>query len=416
MYREQPPVVVSPPVGVEPMDEGRRSVLKQLGAAAGLGLLGAMLPAGMASAAGALSSNNSASGRNTPMFAYVGSRTTRERNARGDGITVYRLDQQAGTLEKVQVVGDLVNPSFLALNRAGDRLYTVHGDRSEVSSFKVDKQSGKLSLQNRANCEGKNPVHLALDPSERFLVVSNHITGSLAVLNVGEDGALGAVNQLLKLEGPLGPHRVEQPFAKPHFNPFDASGSFVLVPDKGLDRVFSFRFDNGKLHPAEQPFAVAREGSGPRHIAMHPKAGFAYVINELDSTVTSYRFDAASGALTPLQVLPSLPATFTGNSRASEIEVDRSGRFLYASNRGYDSIAVFAIDQGSGLLTPVEFVLSEGKTPRFFTLTPNQRFMFALNEDSDSIVSFAVDPQTGALNKTGFSMTTGSPVCMVFSA
>ncbi|MGE8059017.1 lactonase family protein [Pseudomonas sp. NPDC089547] len=350
------------------------------------------------------------------MFAYVGSRTTRERNARGDGITVYRLDQQAGTLEKVQVVDDLVNPSFLALNRAGDRLYSVHGDRSEVSAFTVDKQSGKLSLLNRTSCEGKNPVHLALDPSERFMVVSNHITGSLAVLNVGADGALGSVNQLVKLEGPLGPHRVEQPFAKPHFNPFDASGNFVLVPDKGLDRVFSFRFDNGKLHPAEQPFAVAREGSGPRHIAMHPKAGFAYVINELDSTVTSYRFDAASGALSPLQVLSSLPATFTGNSRASEIEVDRSGRFLYASNRGYDSIAVFAIDQGSGLLSPVEYVPSEGKTPRFFSLTPNQRFMFALNEDSDSIVSFAVDPQTGALNKTGFAVSTGSPVCMIFSA
>jgi 6-phosphogluconolactonase (cycloisomerase 2 family) len=416
MQREQPPVVAPDAVSAELTDVGRRIVLKQLGAAAGLGLLGAILPAGMASAASALSSNPSLSGRNTPMFAYVGSRTTRERNARGDGITVYRLDQQAGTLEKVQVVDDLVNPSFLALNRAGDRLYSVHGDRSEVSAFTVDKQSGKLSLLNRASCEGKNPVHLALDPSERFMVVSNHITGSLAVLNVGEDGTLGTVNQLVKLEGPLGPHRVEQPFAKPHFNPFDASGNFVLVPDKGLDRVFSFRFDNGKLHPAEQPFAVAREGSGPRHIAMHPKAGFAYVINELDSTVTSYRFDAASGALSPLQVLSSLPATFTGNSRASEIEVDRSGRFLYASNRGYDSIAVFAIDQGSGLLSPIEYVPSEGKTPRFFSLTPDQRFMFALNEDSDSIVSFAVDPQTGALNKTGFAVSTGSPVCMIFSA
>ena len=416
MHRELPPVVAPDAVRDELMDVGRRNALKHLGAAAGLGLLGAMLPPGLASAASALSSNNSASGRNTPMFAYVGSRTTRERNARGDGITVYRLDQQAGTLEKVQVVGGLVNPSFLALNRAGDRLYTVHGDRSEVSAFKVDKQSGKLDLLNCATCEGKNPVHLALDPSERFLVVSNHITGSLAVLDVDENGALGAVRQLLKLEGPLGPHRVEQPFAKPHFNPFDASGNFVLVPDKGLDRVFSFRFDNGKLHPADQPFVVAREGAGPRHIAMHPKAGFAYVINELDSTVTSYRFDATSGALSPLQVLSSLPATFTGNSRASEIEVDRSGRFLYASNRGYDSIAVFAIDQGSGLLSPVEYVPSEGKTPRFFTQTPNQRFVFALNEDSDSIVSFAVDPHTGALTKTGFSVSTGSPVCMIFSA
>lgn len=350
------------------------------------------------------------------MYAYVGSRTTRERNARGDGITVYRLDQQAGTLEQVQVLGDLVNPSYLILNRAGDRLYSVHGDRSEISAFSVDTLSGKLTLLNRQSCEGNNPVHLALDPSERFLVVSNHISSSLAVLNVGVDGSLGSVNQLLTLEGPLGPHRVEQPFAKPHFNPFDASGQFVLVPDKGLDRVFSYRFADGLLQPAEQPFVATREGAGPRHIVMHPKAAFAYVVNELDSSVTTYRFDPNSGALQPLQVLPSLPASYTGNSRASAIDIDRSGRFLYASNRGYDSIAVFAIDQSSGLLNQVECVASAGKTPRFFTLTPNQRFLFALNEDSDSLVSFAVDPHSGALTKTGFSASTGSPVCMIFSA
>ncbi|MBF8781381.1 lactonase family protein [Pseudomonas fulva] len=350
------------------------------------------------------------------MYAYVGSRTTRERNARGDGITVYRVDQQFGTLELVQVLGDLVNPSFLALNRAGDRLYTVHGDRSEVSAFAVDPSDGTLSLINTQSCEGRNPVHLALDPTERFMVVSNHITGTLAVLDVNLDGSLGEVSQLVQLEGPVGPHRVEQPFAKPHFNPFDASGNFVLVPDKGLDRVFSFRFDNGKLYPAEQPFVTTREGAGPRHLALHPSASFAYVVNELDSTVASYRFDAVSGALEPLQVLSSLPSTYTGNSRASEIEVDHSGRFLYASNRGYDSIAVFAIDTHSGLLTLVDVAPTGGRTPRFFALTPNQRFVFALNEDSDSIVALAVDAEHGRLSKTDFSVSTGSPVCMVFSA
>ncbi|MFV3014482.1 lactonase family protein [Pseudomonas sp. KHB2.9] len=350
------------------------------------------------------------------MYAYVGSRTTRERNARGEGITVYKVDQEAGTLALVQVVKDLVNPSFLALNKAGDRLYTVHGDLTEVSAFGVDKATGKLTFINRQSCEGKNPVHLALDPTQRFLVVSNHIGGSLAVLNIAEDGSLGSINQLLKLEGPLGPHRVEQPFSKPHFNPFDPSGQFVLVPDKGLDRVFSFKFDNGKLYPADQPFVSSREGAGPRHLAFHPKAAFAYVVNELDSSVTAYRFNGQTGALTPVQILPSLPATFTGNSRASEIEIDRSGRFLYASNRGYDSVAVFAIDQGSGMLTPVEFMPTDGKTPRFFTLTPNERYLFALNEDSDTIISMATDAKTGALSKIGFTVSTGSPVCMIFSA
>ncbi|KJZ61413.1 lactonase family protein [Pseudomonas fluorescens] len=350
------------------------------------------------------------------MYAYVGSRTTKERNARGEGISVYEVDQEKGTLTLVQVVKDLVNPSFLALNRACDRLYTVHGDKSDVSAFSIDKATGKLTFINQQSCEGKNPVHLALDPTERFLVVSNHIAGSLAVMNVAEDGSLGTLNQLLKLEGPMGPHRVEQPFSKPHFNPFDHTGSFVLVPDKGLDRIFSFHFDNGKLVPADQPFVTTREGAGPRHLALHPTASFAYVVNELDSTVTTYRFNPQDGSLKPLQVVTSLPSTFTGNSRASEIEVDRSGRFVYASNRGYDSVAAFAIDQKTGLLSPVEFMPTDGKTPRFFTLTPNERFLFALNEDSDTIISMAVDPKKGGLSKTGFSVSTGSPVCMVFSA
>lgn len=394
----------------------RRTLLKQLGAVAGISLLSSLVPAGLAIAADPSSKKSSATRRTTPMYAYVGSRTTRERNARGEGITVYEVDQEQGTLTLVQVVKDLVNPSFLALNKACDRLYTVHGDKSDVSAFSIDKATGKLTFINQQSCEGKNPVHLALDPSERFLVVSNHIGGSLAVMNVSEDGALGSLNQLLKLEGPMGPHRVEQPFSKPHFNPFDHSGNFVLVPDKGLDRIFSFRFDNGKLFPADQPFVTTREGAGPRHLALHPHAPFAYVVNELDSTVTTYRFNPTNGSLKPLQVLPSLPSTFTGNSRASEIEVDRSGRFLYASNRGYDSVAAFSIDQGTGLLSPVEFMPTDGKTPRFFTLTPNERFLFALNEDSDTIISMAVDPKKGALSKTGFSVSTGSPVCMVFSA
>lgn len=394
----------------------RRTLLKHMGAVAGMTLLGSLLPGGVASAADPSNKKSPATRRTTLMYAYVGSRTTRERNARGDGITVYQVDEEKGTLTLVQVVKDLVNPSFLALNRAGDRLYTVHGDKSDVSAFSIDKATGKLTFINQQSCEGKNPVHLALDPSERFVVVSNHIGGSLAVLNVGADGALGSINQLLKLEGPMGPHRVEQPFSKPHFNPFDHSGNFVLVPDKGLDRVFSFRFDNGKLYPADQPFVTTREGAGPRHLALHPNAPFAYVVNELDSTVTAYRFDTSNGSLKPFQVLPSLPSTFTGNSRASEIEIDRSGRFLYASNRGYDSVAVFAIDQGTGLLSPVEFMPTDGKTPRFFTLTPNERFLFALNEDSDTIISMAVDPAKGGLSKTGFSVSTGSPVCMVFSA
>lgn len=350
------------------------------------------------------------------MFAYVGSRTTRERNARGEGITVYRVDQGTGSLEPVQIVRDLVNPSFLALSRNGEHLYCVHGDLSDASAFKVDKISGKLTLLNRQSTQGKNPVHLAIDPSGRHLVVSNHLGSSVAVLPIGVDGTLGALSQLVALEGPLGPHRTEQKLAKPHFNPFSPDGRHVLVQDKGLDRTFIFRFADGKLAPAEPGFVVSREGSGPRHMAFHPNGRMAYVVNELDSTVTVHSYAAGTGMLSPLQILPTLPSTYTGNSRASEIDIDAGGQFLYASNRGYDSIAMYRIDPDSGLLTWIGAEPGGGKTPRFFALTPNNRFMFVLNEDSDSIVAMAVDQQTGRLKPTGFNATTGSPVCMVFSA
>jgi 6-phosphogluconolactonase len=160
---------------------------------------------------------------------------------------------------------------------------------------------------------------------------------------------------------------------------------------------------------------VSRETSGPRHIAFHPNGAYAYVVNELDSTVTTYRYASANGALTPLQIVSTLPDTYTGNSRASEIEVDRSGRFVYASNRGDDSIAVFRIDPSNGHLAFVHAEPSRGRTPRFFTSTPDGRFMYALNEDSDSIVAFSIDRASGQLKPTGFSTESGSPVCMVFS-
>ncbi|MGJ3699540.1 lactonase family protein [Variovorax sp. AFSI2.2] len=349
------------------------------------------------------------------MYAYVGSRTTRMRNARGEGISVYRLDSHQRRLELIQVLGDLVNPSFLALNRAGDVLYAVHGDEHEVSSFRVNIADGELELLNRRTCGGKNPVHLALDPKGRFMVVSNHLSGTAAVLPILEDGSIGHFNQLIALPGEPGPHRVEQPFSKPHFNPFDPSGHFVVIPDKGLDRVFIFRFRNGRLEPTETPYVDARAGSGPRHVAFHGTKPFAYVVNELDSTVTTYLFDPKRGGLVPRQVLSTLPDTFTGNSRASEIAVDANDRLLYASNRGFDSIAVFSIDGESGHLAFIGAFPSQGRTPRYLALAPNGQTLFVLNEDSDSIVALEVSQFDGILSATGEVTSCGSPVCMVFS-
>jgi 6-phosphogluconolactonase len=349
------------------------------------------------------------------MYAYVGSRTTRERNARGEGISVYRADEPGGALSLVQVVGDLVNPSYLALSNRGTHLYTVHGDQSDVSAFRVDRDTGALSFLNRQSTEGRNPVHLALAPDGRALIVTNHIGASVALLSIAADGSLGAVQQLLPFAGPLGPHRIEQQQAKPHFNLLDPSGRFVIVPDKGLDRVFGFRLQGSQLLPAASPFVQAREGAGPRSLVFHPSRPFAYVVNELDSTVTTYGFDAETGALMPLQIVPTLPSGFAGNSRAAGITIDATGHTLYASNRGHDSIAVFRVDARNGLLDFVTADSSGGRTPRFITLSPDGRVLYVLNEDSDTIVGFAVDAATGGLGAAGPAIACGSPVCMVFS-
>lgn len=346
-------------------------------------------------------------------IAYVGSRTTRERNARGEGISVFDVDPRTGALERTQLVGDLINPSYLALSAEGAHLYCVHGDQSEVSALRIDRASGRLAFINRQSTEGRNPVHLALDPSGRFLVVTNHIGASLAVLPIAADGALEPLVQRVSISGPIGPHRVEQQQAKPHFNPFDPSGRWVIVPDKGLDRVFSCRFDGGRLAAAATPFATAREGAGPRSAVFHPSGSIAYVVNELDSTLLTCRFDASNGELTPVHVIPTLPPTFTGSSRAAGIAIDPRGRCIYASNRGHDSIATFVIDPASGLPSFVAATPTLGRTPRFFTLSPDGQRLFALNEDSDTIVAFDLD-DAGLPVAPREVAACGSPVCMVF--
>jgi 6-phosphogluconolactonase (cycloisomerase 2 family) len=251
----------------------------------------------------------------------------------------------------------LTNPSFLALDRTDRFLYAVHGDAEEISALCVEAGSGRLTFLNRVSTSGCNPVHLAIDPTNRFIVVPNHVTSTLAVLPIDpETGHLGERTDLVTLSGLIGPHRVERPFAKPHQTELDRAGRFILVPDKGLDRVFVFRLDpvTGRLSPSEQGSVIARETSGPRHAALHPGGDFAYVLNELDFSVPAYRYDADMGALEPFQLLPSLPDSFTGNSRAAEITVSADGRFVYVPNRGHDSVGVFAVEKGTGGLAPVE--------------------------------------------------------------
>ena len=347
----------------------------------------------------------------------MGSFTTEKRKARGDGIHVYRADPSTGSWTHVQHIGDLSNPSFLALGPDQRFLYSVHGDGDYATAFALEPETGRAKLINRAATGGNNGVRQAVDPSGKYLLVANYASGSVAVLPIMPDGSLKDQQQLLALPGEPGPHKTQQPSSEPHDVVFDPSGRFVLVPDKGLDRVFVFRFEasNGRLTPAEPDSVKSRPGAGPRHLAFHPKLPIVWVLNELDSTTTTYRWDGERGSLTPLQVITTLPTDFTGYSTTAEIAVSADGRSVYCSNRGHDSVAIYRADATTGLLTPVGWQPTEGATPRFVGLDPTGRFLYAANENGDSIVTFAVEAQSGKLTPTGQVIKAGSPVTIVFT-
>jgi 6-phosphogluconolactonase (cycloisomerase 2 family) len=351
-----------------------------------------------------------------PLFAYVGTFTTAQRKARGEGIGVFRVDPATGGLTHVQTLGDQMNPSYLAVSRDQRMLYAVHGDGDYATSYAIDPETGRIRQVNRGATGGKNGVRQAIDNTGRWMVVANYASGSVAVLPVKPDGTLADQHQLVPLPGEPGPHRVEQASSHPHDAVFDPSGRFVVVPDKGLDRTFVFALDaaTGLLSPAGNGgFMPARPGAGPRHMAFHPTRPVAWVLNELDSTTTTCRWDAATGTLTPVQTITTLPTEFTGTSTCAEIAVSADGRFVHASNRGHDSVTSFSAHPETGLLSAPQWVATQGKGPRFIGLSRDGTFLQAANEQGDNIVTFSVDG--GKLTPTGQNLAFKSPVCIVYA-
>jgi len=342
------------------------------------------------------------------MFAYVGGYSTADRDGRGNGIHVYRIDPANGAWSHVQHLSGLANPSLFTLRNDRRVLYSVHGGREYISAFSVNPSSGRLTLLSQMQCDGLNPVDAALDAEARHLVVANYGSGSVAVLPLQPDGRLLPVQQRYQLPGKPGPDPKEQSSSHPHAVIFDPTGNYVVVPDKGFDCTFVFRFDRTKGHIERLAQVASRAGAAPRHCAFHPVLAVLYVNNELDSTVTAYKWDSTPGRLVEMQVISTLPSGHEGKNTTAEIAVAPDGRFLYVSNRGRDDIASFSV-QEDGRLLFVGATPTGGRRPRFFTLDPQGDLLFVANQDSDEITVFRVNKLTGGLAATGQRISVGSP-------
>lgn len=351
-------------------------------------------------------------------FVYVGCFTTAQRNGEGDGIQAFRMNAATGAWRAFQHLGGLVNPSWLLANRNGTVLYSLHADGDYATSYRIDRATGRLTVLNKAATGGRNGVSAKLDPTGRFLIAANYASGSVSVLPVAADGSLADAVQVHDLPGAArARHRVgHQGTSHPHDIVLDPSGRFVVVPDKGLDRIFVFRFDprRGRLAPAGKGYIDARSGAGPRHMAFHPSRPFAWVLNELDSTVTTCRWDGARGRLTPVEVTSTLPGDFTGDNQTAEIEFAAASNTLYVSNRGHDSITLFRVSRATGIPRPIGWQPTGGRDPRLFVLGPGGRFLYAANLSSHTVKRFNRDAKSGVLTATRHTVRTASPCAIAF--
>ena len=320
-----------------------------------------------------------------------------------------------------ELAAEVPNPSFLALHPNRKYLYAVSemigGGKKEgaVSAFAIDHATGKLTLLNQVSARGAGPCHVAVDRTGKYVAVANYSSGSTAVFPISEDGSLGEATGFAQHQGKsVHPRRQKGPHA--HEVVFSPDNRFLLAPDLGLDQVLVYRFDagTGKIEPNDPPFARLAPGSGPRHLAFHPVKPWVYVINELSSKVTAFHWDAARGALEEFQTVSTLPEGFEGENTTAEIAVHPSGRFLYGSNRGHDSIAVFQIDQENGTLSGLATFSTRGEWPRNFSLDPEGKFLLAANQRSDSVSIYRIDPATGHLEALGQPLPLPAPVCVLF--
>jgi 6-phosphogluconolactonase len=353
-------------------------------------------------------------------WAFVGTYTGGKGEDRSQGIYVMEFDPRSGTLGTPRLAATATDPSFLAIHPSRKFLYSVnelgefqgrHG--GGVSAFAIDAQRGTLTPLNQQSSRGESPCHLVVDRLGKNVLVANYGSGSVACLPIEADGTLRAATSFHQHRG-SGADRRRQAGPHAHSINVDAENRYAVAADLGLDKVLIYALDapHGTLTPNEPAFAQVAPASGPRHFAFHPGGKFGYVINEMANTVTAFAYDPVKGTLTEIQTISTLPEDFKGTSHTAEVQVHPSGKFLYGSNRGHNSIAIFAIDPSTGKLSTVGFEPTQGRNPRNFALDPTGTFLLAENMDSDSIVVFRIDQQTGALRPTGQTVKIVKPVCI----
>ncbi|HXC87535.1 MAG TPA: lactonase family protein [Candidatus Cybelea sp.] len=354
-------------------------------------------------------------------IAYVGTYTA---TTSSKGIYALRFDAEKGQLTSLGVAAETADPSFLAVHPNGKYLYAVNeistfngGSGGAVSAFSISAKTGALKFLNQVPTRGAGPCHVSVDKSGAYVLVANYDGGSIASFAVHEDGSLGTASGFVQHSG-SGPNKQRQEGPHAHWIGTSPDNRFALAVDLGLDQVIVYGFDSSKgiFKPVLSGFAKVKPGAGPRHLAFHPNGKFAYVLSEMDSSVTVFSYQAKNGAFSSLQTISALPKEYAGRKEAAEIAVDPSGKFLYTSNRGHDSIAIFEINPAKGTLKSLGQVLSGGQTPRHFAIDPTGTFLLAENQESNNIVVFHIDPATGNLTPTGQTIEVPSPVCITFVA
>jgi len=348
---------------------------------------------------------------------YIGTYTGKK----SKGIYACRLDSNSGALSSLALAAETPNPTFLDVHPDGKFLYAAkeidkyNGKSSgAVTAYAVDANSGKLTKLNEQPSGGPGPCHVSVDRNGKALFVANYGGGSIASYRIKRDGSLSEIATFIQHEGSSkNPQRQEGPHANCILP--GPENRFVFVADLGLDQVLSYAFDasTAKLTPNDPPYTSTTPGAGPRHFAFTPDSRYCFVINELNSTLTSFRYSDVSGTMKVIQTVPTIPSPDPRNSTA-EIEVHPSGRFVYGSNRGHDSIVVFAIDASSGKLTQIQDEPSGGKVPRSFGIDPTGSFLLAANQSSDNLAVFRIDQNSGRLTKTESAVEVGAPVAVRF--